>query len=122
MVAAPHACLADNDEIPFCEIASPSRFPNLYELSNALPLATGDQAETSDEADSDDDDSSQAFGEEDDGVPREKVEVPPGTEVSFLYTGRGDPVALDATDRLVQQPNLTALSRSATSSVDQQVG
>ena len=118
VASAPHACLiADYEEIAFCEIASPSRFPSLYELSNALPLAAS-EADRIDDSDTSDD----GFGDGGDDDIREEVEVPPGSELSFLYTGQGDSVAEAAMGSLVRQPNFTALLNSASSSVDLQVG
>ena len=108
------ACFADFEEIPFCEIASPSRFPALYELNNALPLAQN-QAPSDDSDDSGD----ASFGEEEDSFVAEEVEVPPGTEVSFLYTSQASGLPDTVMQGLLRQPNFSALL--STTSPDLQV-
>lgn len=105
------ACSADYEEIPFCEIASPSRFPALYELNNALPLAQNQGPS--------DDSGGASFGEEEDYSVAEEVEVPPGTEVSFLYTSRASGLPDTVMQGLLRQPNFTALL--STTSPDLQV-
>eukprot|EP00892_Ulva_mutabilis_P007665 jgi/Ulvmu1/5270/UM022_0064.1 len=94
---------SDFEEITWCPISSPSRFPPLYELNNALPVA-----QETEEDDTDDDND-------------ENFEAPPGSIVSFLYTRAGtSDMPTTIMQSLVRQPNLSRLVQSASASDDLQ--
>jgi hypothetical protein len=89
---------ADYEQIPYCAIESPSQFPPLYELSNALPESVVPVSATGGDS------SSGQSGDSSSGSSSDVKVLPPGTEVEFLYTSRSGDFARQVMESFVRQP------------------